>query len=136
MHAVIFDIDGTLLHSAAVDDALYREAVRQVLGDVQLRASIHAYDYVTNAGIFAQSLHRVREFEFHLALAGGASHRRCAHRVRRVDLGDLQVDLSLHGRVFGIRIVAGCRVGVGLIDRGDSRSVCLCALCSDGGQDG
>ena len=27
-HAVIFDIDGTLLHSAAVDDALYRQ-IRQ-----------------------------------------------------------------------------------------------------------
>jgi len=53
---VIFDIDGTLLESAAVDDALYREAVRQVLGDVQLRPSIHAYDYVTDAGIFAQIL--------------------------------------------------------------------------------
>lgn len=56
MHAVVFDIDGTLLESAAVDDALYREAVRQVLGDVQLRSSIHAYDYVTDAGIFAQIL--------------------------------------------------------------------------------
>lgn len=56
VHAVIFDIDGTLLESAAVDDALYRDAVRQVLGDVQLRASIHAYDYVTDAGIFAQIL--------------------------------------------------------------------------------
>ncbi len=56
MHAVIFDIDGTLLQSAAVDDILYREAVRRVLGDVQLRPSIHAYDYVTDAGIFAQIL--------------------------------------------------------------------------------
>ena len=56
MHAVIFDIDGTLLESAAVDDALYREAVRQVLGDVQLRPSLHAYDYVTDAGVFAQIL--------------------------------------------------------------------------------
>jgi FMN phosphatase YigB (HAD superfamily) len=54
MHAVIFDIDGTLLHSAAVDDALYREAVRRVLGDVQLRPSLHAYDYVTDTGILYQ----------------------------------------------------------------------------------
>lgn len=54
MHAVIFDIDGTLLHSAAVDDALYREAVRRVLGQVQLRPSLHAYDSVTDAGILAQ----------------------------------------------------------------------------------
>jgi len=56
VHAVIFDIDGTLLESAAVDDALYREAVREVLGDVQLRSSLHAYDYVTDAGVFAQIL--------------------------------------------------------------------------------
>ena len=54
MHAIIFDIDGTLLHSAAVDDALYREAVRRVLGDVQLRPSLHAYDYVTDTGILYQ----------------------------------------------------------------------------------
>src|SRR5210317_2541050 len=54
MRAVIFDIDGTLLHSAAVDDALYREAVRRVLGEVQLRPSLHAYDYVTDTGILYQ----------------------------------------------------------------------------------
>ena len=54
MHAVIFDIDGTLLQSAAVDDALYREAVRRVLGEVQLRPSLHAYDYVTDTGVLQQ----------------------------------------------------------------------------------
>ena len=54
MHAIIFDIDGTLLHSAAVDDALYREAVRRVLGEVQLRPSLHAYDYVTDTGVLYQ----------------------------------------------------------------------------------
>ena len=56
MHAVVFDIDGTLLHSAAVDDALYREAVHAVLGDVQLRPSLHHYDYVTDAGVLSQIL--------------------------------------------------------------------------------
>ena len=54
MHATIFDIDGTLLQSAAVDDALYRKAVSAVLGDVQFRPSLHAYDYVTDTGILAQ----------------------------------------------------------------------------------
>jgi GNAT superfamily N-acetyltransferase/phosphoglycolate phosphatase-like HAD superfamily hydrolase len=54
MHATIFDIDGTLLQSAAVDDALYREAVVAVLGPVQLRPSLHAYDYVTDTGILSQ----------------------------------------------------------------------------------
>lgn len=51
MHAVIFDIDGTLLQSAAVDDALYRRAVRDVLGDVVLRDSLHDYEHVTDTGI-------------------------------------------------------------------------------------
>lgn len=54
MYATIFDIDGTLLQSAAVDDALYREAVSAVLGPVQLRPSLHAYDYITDTGILSQ----------------------------------------------------------------------------------
>jgi len=54
VHATIFDIDGTLLQSAAVDDALYRAAVSAVLGPVQLRPSLHAYDYVTDTGILSQ----------------------------------------------------------------------------------
>ena len=56
MNAVIFDIDGTLLHSAAVDDALYRKAVQTVLGDVQLRPTLHDYPYVTDTGILQQIL--------------------------------------------------------------------------------
>lgn len=56
MHATIFDIDGTLLQSAAVDDALYRAAVSAVLGPVHLRASLHAYDYVTDTGVLSQIL--------------------------------------------------------------------------------
>jgi FMN phosphatase YigB (HAD superfamily) len=56
MNAVIFDIDGTLLHSAAVDDALYRKAVQTVLGDVQLRPRLHDYPFVTDTGILQQIL--------------------------------------------------------------------------------
>ena len=56
MNAVIFDIDGTLLHSAAVDDALYRQAVQTVLGDVRLRPTLHDYPYVTDTGILQQIL--------------------------------------------------------------------------------
>ena len=55
-HAVLFDIDGTLLHSAAVDDALYREAVIQVLGDVRLRPTLHDYEAVTDSGVLGQIL--------------------------------------------------------------------------------
>ena len=54
MHAVIFDIDGTLLESASVDDALYKEAVVSVLGNVRFRPSLADYDYVTDSGVLAQ----------------------------------------------------------------------------------
>lgn len=56
MHAVIFDIDGTLLESVTVDDSLYKEAVVSVLGNVRFRASLADYDYVTDSGILAQVL--------------------------------------------------------------------------------
>ena len=55
-HAVLFDIDGTLLHSAAADDALYREAVRRTLGDVRLRPTLHDYEAVTDSGVLGQIL--------------------------------------------------------------------------------
>jgi len=55
-HAVIFDIDGTLLHSAEIDDALYRQSVRSVLGDVRLRPRLSDYEFVTDSGILAQIL--------------------------------------------------------------------------------
>jgi len=54
MHAVIFDIDGTLLQSASVDDALYRASVTAVLGSVRFRPSLNDYDFVTDAGILLQ----------------------------------------------------------------------------------
>lgn len=56
MHAVVFDIDGTLIQSASVDDALYKEAVRSVLGPVRFRPAIEAYDFVTDSGILSQIL--------------------------------------------------------------------------------
>jgi phosphoglycolate phosphatase-like HAD superfamily hydrolase len=55
-HAVIFDIDGTLLNSSAEDDRMYREAVAQVLGDVRLRPTLSDYDPVTDTGILLQIL--------------------------------------------------------------------------------
>ncbi len=55
-HAVIFDIDGTLLNSAAEDDRIYRKAVIDVLGDVQLRAELTDYERVTDTGILLQVL--------------------------------------------------------------------------------
>lgn len=55
-HAVIFDIDGTLLESSAQDDRIYREAVTHVLGDVRLRPTLADYNPVTDTGILLQIL--------------------------------------------------------------------------------
>ncbi|WP_009630425.1 HAD family hydrolase [Synechocystis sp. PCC 7509] len=56
MEAVIFDIDGTLLQSDANDDALYLAAVRDVLGNVNLRPSWAMYTQFTATGILAEIL--------------------------------------------------------------------------------
>ena len=56
MHAVIFDIDGTLLESAAVDDELYRHAVTHVLGPVRFRDAMSDYEHVSDSGILQQVL--------------------------------------------------------------------------------
>ena len=55
-HAVIFDIDGTIIESAAEDDRIYRESVLQVLGDVRLRTGLADYNPVTDSGILLQIL--------------------------------------------------------------------------------
>lgn len=87
MNAVIFDIDGTLLHSAAVDDALYRKAVRAVLGDVKLRPALHDYPFVTDTGILQQIL-------ADNALAGEES---LLDEIRSVFVGLLRGHVSAHG---------------------------------------
>jgi len=56
MQAVIFDIDGTLVQSADIDDFLYRQAVTSALGPVQFRPTLADYDYVTDSGILSQLL--------------------------------------------------------------------------------
>lgn len=53
LHAVILDIDGTLLHSFDDDDRLYREAVSRVLGPVKFR-EMSEYEHVSDSGILAQ----------------------------------------------------------------------------------
>lgn len=56
MQAIIFDIDGTLLQSDEADDTLYLAAVRQVLGEVEVRPSWGMYTQFTAAGILAEIL--------------------------------------------------------------------------------
>ncbi len=55
-HAVIFDIDGTLLDSSDHDDRIYRQAVSHILGKVNLRPSLIDYHPVTDTGILLQIL--------------------------------------------------------------------------------
>jgi len=56
MHAIIFDIDGTLLQSVSVDGHLYQQAVRHALPDARIRTSLTDYDYVSDSGILSQIL--------------------------------------------------------------------------------
>jgi phosphoglycolate phosphatase-like HAD superfamily hydrolase len=56
VHAVIFDVDGTLLQSASVDDTLYRASVTAILGSVRFRPNLTDYDFVTDSGILSQIL--------------------------------------------------------------------------------
>jgi phosphoglycolate phosphatase-like HAD superfamily hydrolase len=56
MHAVILDIDGTLLNSNEIDDSLYLSAVRRVLGQAKVRESWGLYRNVTDSGILDEIL--------------------------------------------------------------------------------
>jgi beta-phosphoglucomutase-like phosphatase (HAD superfamily) len=47
VHAVIFDIDGTLLDSFEDDAILYFEAIRQVMGQVGIREAWEHYPCVS-----------------------------------------------------------------------------------------
>jgi beta-phosphoglucomutase-like phosphatase (HAD superfamily) len=51
---VIFDIDGTLVDSSGFEDQLFEAAVRDVLGNVALRASWGEYPHFTDAGILRE----------------------------------------------------------------------------------
>ncbi len=54
LKAIIFDIDGTLIESMAVDSDLYFSSITAVLGSVEFRANLNDYDHVTDSGIIAQ----------------------------------------------------------------------------------
>lgn len=53
MHAVIFDIDGTLLDSFEEDSILYVDAIRHVMGQVRIREAWEHYPRVSDTGILA-----------------------------------------------------------------------------------
>lgn len=51
---IIFDIDGTLVESVAIDDRLYGDAVRDTLGNVVLRERWSNYTHISDAGILRE----------------------------------------------------------------------------------
>ncbi|MEM9208555.1 MAG: HAD family hydrolase [Pseudomonadota bacterium] len=53
MHTLVFDIDGTLIESMAIDSDLYFGAIEQVLGPVRFR-DLNEYEHVTDDGILSQ----------------------------------------------------------------------------------
>jgi phosphoglycolate phosphatase-like HAD superfamily hydrolase len=56
MRAVIFDIDGTLLHSNKLDNETYLTSIRDVLGTVQLRKAWSEYKNVSGSGTLLEIL--------------------------------------------------------------------------------
>jgi beta-phosphoglucomutase-like phosphatase (HAD superfamily) len=56
MRAVIFDIDGTLLHSNQLDDETYASVIRDVLGAVQIRKSWSQYKNISGSGTLLEIL--------------------------------------------------------------------------------
>lgn len=56
MKAILFDIDGTLIESMAVDTELYFASISEILGPVRVRKALSDYDHVTDSGILAQLL--------------------------------------------------------------------------------
>ncbi|MGI9201420.1 MAG: HAD family hydrolase [Woeseiaceae bacterium] len=54
MDAVIFDIDGTLLHSIEIDETLFHQAISLAIDDVNIRPLFSDYEHVTDSGIVSQ----------------------------------------------------------------------------------
>lgn len=56
MDAVIFDIDGTLLHSVDIDEMLLTRAIRSAIDDASIRPAYGDYEHMSDAGILWQVL--------------------------------------------------------------------------------
>ena len=54
VRAIIFDIDGTLIDSMAVEPELLLSSIQTVLGSVKVRANLDDYCHVTDSGILAE----------------------------------------------------------------------------------
>lgn len=54
MDAVIFDIDGTLLHSLETDETLFHQAISSAIDGAKIRPLFSDYEHVTDSGIVSQ----------------------------------------------------------------------------------
>jgi len=52
--AIVFDVDGTLIESMAIDSELFLSSITSVLGPVKFRANLNDYEHVTDSGVLAQ----------------------------------------------------------------------------------
>jgi phosphoglycolate phosphatase-like HAD superfamily hydrolase len=96
MHLIMFDIDGTLVDSAALDADLYCAAVRDVLG-VEVDRTWASYAHVTDSGILDE-----------LIRASGS--RRPEHDASLVERAFVDsVRNRLEGEASGVREVRGAR---------------------------
>jgi len=58
MKLVIFDIDGTLIHSHPQEVACFEMAILSVLGIANIDHNIHGYQHVTDSGILKECVYR------------------------------------------------------------------------------
>jgi beta-phosphoglucomutase-like phosphatase (HAD superfamily) len=87
VHAVIFDIDGTLLDSFEDDAILYVEAIRQVIGQVKIREAWEHYPCVSDTGILAE-----------ICLDNALTYEEAlSDSIRDVFIGRLNARMSVHG---------------------------------------
>ncbi len=57
MHLVMFDIDETLINSSSFDNALYKQAIKEIL-DLEGPDSYEDFTYVTEGGVLVEYVER------------------------------------------------------------------------------
>jgi beta-phosphoglucomutase-like phosphatase (HAD superfamily) len=110
MDVIVFDIDGTLLDSSDTDTELYLQSIRTVLGDVEFRSEVSAYDHVTDQGIL-RSIIRDNGLRADDALVT---------RIKQEFLGSLQHHLQSHGP---FREVSGAKAFVHALHSSENAAI-------------
>jgi beta-phosphoglucomutase-like phosphatase (HAD superfamily) len=109
MNIALFDIDGTLTASNAIDSLCFSDAFRNVFG-IDIDTNWEAYEHTTDRGIATEALRRAHGRE-------AAEHELLLHRTRVVQL--------LEERMTNLNEIAGAGVFVGQLLARDWR-IALC----------